>query len=113
MAIAESRWRKLSSDEEEGSMAEAGRTSQSYSEATEGWIDTARKAVKDVTQKATDGSAYVQDQLTDVDATVLDYTGRSLSDWGKDLTALVRERPLAVAALISGVGLVAAKLMRR
>jgi hypothetical protein len=42
----------------------AGRTSQSYSEATEGWVDTARKAVKDVTQKATDGTAYVQDQLT-------------------------------------------------
>jgi len=94
-------------------MAETSRTSQSYSEATEGLIHTARKAVTDLTQKATDGSAYVQDQLTEVDAAVLDYTGRSLSTWGKDLTALVRERPLVVAALMIGVGLVAAKLMRR
>jgi hypothetical protein len=94
-------------------MAEAGRKSQSFSEAAEGWIDTAQEVARGAAQKATDGSAYVQDQLNAMDDNVRHYTGKPLGGWTEDLRAFVSQHPLTGAALIIGVGLAAAKLMRR
>jgi hypothetical protein len=86
---------------------------ESHSGAVDSWVGAAQEVATEAAQKAADSSAYVQEQLSAMDDSVRDYTGKPLSGWAEDLRALVRERPLASATLIIAVGLVAAKLMRR
>ena len=57
-------------------MAEEGRRAD---QRPEGWAGAVQEKAQGATQKATEGAAYVQNQLRAVDHTVQDYTGKHSS----------------------------------
>jgi hypothetical protein len=79
-------------------MAEADSKSKYYSDAAEGWIDTAQEAAKGEVGPG----VIVAGRRS---------TGRG--GWTEDLKAFMRERPLMGTALMIGVGYVLGKSMRR
>jgi hypothetical protein len=91
-------------------MAEAHRRTD---DRFQGWAGAVQETAEGAAQKASEGAAYVQDRLGAVDDTVRGYTGKPLGEWADDLTGFIRERPLLGAAMLIGVGLAVARLLRR
>jgi hypothetical protein len=96
-------------------MAEADDKSQ---HAAEGWIDSAQQAAKGAAQTVEErsarrhGGSRVDNGEVGTGVIVAGRLSTGREGWTEDLRAFMRERPLAGAALMIGVGYAVARFLR-